>query len=127
MPASYRSANPFSYSNTALEYPLLIQPPADGATVKYRKYYPQPDVAFVRRGIPFLLVEIDSHSNHLDKHRMHALAACTLRLMHGLRLLETKAADRELFIMGAFFSREWMVHRFFYFLDEQGEKVCLQK
>lgn len=127
MLALYRCANPLSYSRSAMAYPLLIELPADrdGEPAKYRKYYPQPDVAFLRRDIPFLLVEIDSHSDGSDKNRMHALAACTLRLMYRLRLAETHVADRQLLIMGAFFTREWMVRRFFYFLDDAGKQVCL--
>lgn len=105
---------------SATQFPFpLIAATYDSARnfLSYRKYRPRPDVAFLKHGFPRFLAEIDSIDNQNDKYRLQVQMACALRLAHALQKV-SDISNEQLFLMGAFFSKDLKVDRFFFHVEK---------
>lgn len=106
-----------------MPFPLIVdERDESGHTTKHRRYRPVPDVAFLSYNFPLFLVEFD---NQQDKYRLLVQMACALRLALAF-LKESGDNDPSFFLMGAFFTKDHKIFRYFFFVDE-NQKVCLFK
>ena len=87
-----------------------------------RKYQPRPDAAFYKGKLPYFLAEVDSLDNENDKYRLYVQMACALK--YALAFRQKGGKDNKFFLMGAFFSKEREIHRYFFYVND-AKKVRL--
>ncbi|EJD00629.1 uncharacterized protein FOMMEDRAFT_142433 [Fomitiporia mediterranea MF3/22] len=85
------------------------------------KYRPKPNVALFKDDFPRFLAEFDSLTNQDNKHRLLVQMACALCLALAFRRADG-CHDENFFLMGAFFTKEWHIYRYFFYSNEG--KVC---
>ncbi|KAL5480150.1 hypothetical protein ACEPAI_1420 [Sanghuangporus weigelae] len=83
------------------------------------QYQPRPDAAFCKHGFPRFIAEFDSSNDKQDLNRLYVQMACSLRLGLALRD-ETSSNESSFFLMGAFFTQQWTIHRLFAHTGENG-------
>ncbi|KAL5512302.1 hypothetical protein ACEPAG_3294 [Sanghuangporus baumii] len=101
-------------------FPLIVEEvDANGNFEGNCQYQPRPDVAFCKHGFPRFIAEFDSSDDKQDLNRLYVQMACSLRLGLALRD-ETSSNDSTFFLMGAFFTQQWTIHRLFAYTGENG-------
>lgn len=99
-------------------YATAVTPASPDLHSRDFSYHPRPGGCFLKGEIPYLLFDVDSHSNHDDLYQLLVQLVCCVRI---LRASEPKGI---VYLIGYFFEKVWALKRFVAYMENGNNPVC---